>query len=869
MEERSAKKRPRWGLRIALILLAALVLAAGGFALFAKLAPESAGRAAADFADDGMDFLFNKTIHDFPGHVVDNLDDREDTNFVVYAEGVQRVTAEPGRNDLIDQNDEARVYTFENPDEQLTGLEAGDVFFLDASTTCPAGLAVKVETVTVTGGQVVVTGGDLAMEDLIEYADVDMDLPLTELYYQDTAGLTTAALTEYTADEPAAWAAQDNSAFLAEAAQLAAEAPQFDPAAVQSDHTLNASMQEAVDAAAGDDGVLDWLLTEHEQSASLPVCIDLRTNLSAHAGKGFVEGEVGAKVRTVHVVFRYHPILLNVKMGVAMDARTYAELKLGMQVSGRIECPFAPQYPIPVAGPLCVILQFSPYLEASLSAYGKLAAAADLYVEGGVSSFAGIMLPYGTSSGFQNPVTDLDFVEVEGKVDANLFNGVVSFGVPGVAHVGLSAHAGPGLTARLEFPEKDEVDDDGSIHDCDACVDGDLDLFAGLDLQWVLGPGGKGTFFGTGAGQNGLNWRLLEGRMDMPFGLSDFYVSTREDSAGERKIECDMGECPYKGYPVDVQILSDLKDAGVPLDGFVVRAVDEEGKVEWEYTDEEGKARLLLSSGKHEVSVDHGMYHSKKEQVVLKEKGADLEFEVEIEPQVFVVEHLWEDQDAGGTPIREVMGNTQYTLLRMVQQFDLDEYTLENELLLAGAKPGDIVVWFDCDKAATNVASGDGWNNYGFLLGFCNIRVGRLLFVCDGVDEETGEEYGDNVGLYWWAESYNNYTSNGSGLYMGNFHDNLNSGDDYVPEFENVELSNALNLTTAEGRYDAAYVVRDVESALQYLHETDYMGTQGFWSLYNGLSHHYERMVGTASAYSVYVREMLANRDFASTYPEW
>ena len=104
---------------------------------------------------------------------------------------------------------------------------------------------------------------------------------------------------------------------------------------------------------------------------------------------------------------------------------------------------------------------------------------------------------------------------------------------------------------------------------------------------------------------------------------------------------------------------------------------------------------------------------------------------------------------------------------------------------------------------------------------------------------------------------------------MGNFHDNLNSGDEYVPEFENVELSNALNLTTAEGRYDAAYVVRDVESALQYLHETDYMGTQGFWSLYNGLSHHYERMVGTASAYSVYVREMLANRDFASTYPEW
>ena len=43
-------------------------------------------------AEKLLDEAFNKTIHDFPGHLIDNLDDQENTNFVVYAEGVKRVT---------------------------------------------------------------------------------------------------------------------------------------------------------------------------------------------------------------------------------------------------------------------------------------------------------------------------------------------------------------------------------------------------------------------------------------------------------------------------------------------------------------------------------------------------------------------------------------------------------------------------------------------------------------------------------------------------------------------------------------------------------------------------------------------------------
>ena len=863
MEERSARRRPRWGLRILLLLLAVLVLAAAGLALYAKLSPAGAGSMASSFADDGLDFLFNKTIHDFPGHVVDNLDEQEDTNFVVYAEGVTRVTAEGGSNTLIAQDAEERVYTFAAPDGQLTGLEPGDVFFMDASTACPTGLAVKVEQIDVADGQAVIHGGELTMEDLIEYADVDMDLPMTAVYHEDTGGLTTAAFTEYTADEQTVWAAQDNTAFLAEAAQLAQEAPAFDPATAQSGEELNAALQQTF---AGGSDALDWMLTEHEHSSSMPVCLDLKTNLSAHAGKGFLEGEVGAKVRTVHVVFRYHPILLNVKMGVAVDARAYADLKLGMQISGRVSVPYAPQFPIPVAGPLCVILEFSPYLEASLSAYGKLSAAGDVYVEGGNSFFAGITLPYGTSSGFKDPVVDLDFVEVEGKVDVNLFNAVVSFGIPNVANVGLSAHAGPGLTATLETPEADEVDDDGSIHDCDVCVDGDLDLFAGLDLQWVLGPAGKNaTFFGTGAGQNGLRWRLLELRTDMIGLPPDFYVSTRTDSLGETKIECGLGECPYKGYAVKVQFVTE-RDSTLPLDGIPVKVTDEEGNVTTGLSDEEGVARILLEGGKYDLTVDYGMFHYEDE-VVIKEKGAEREVPLAIDPEVFVVMGLFTAEDEDAMPFGALPPNLEYTVIRCETAAGLDDTRIENELLIAGAQPGDIVVCMEAGKDMQNVESGDGWNGYGFLLNYYNLSIGRLLYEYDTFDAERGEYSGGDVGVYWWARCYANYQSAGSLLRMGYFNDNLNYSDEVLPEYHDVTRNCSVHITTGEDVYDAAYVSRDAELFTDYPYYVDELGYRSFWDIYNGVSDYRSRLLDTAEAFEVYVSGLLANEDFTAVYP--
>ena len=125
--------------------------------------------------------IFNKTIHDFPGYRVDNLDDQENTNFVVYAKGTQEIQSNSQVNTLLETNEEERYYTFANPDEQLLALKEGDVFWAVASADSASSIAAKVKGMERAGDTVTVYSDTLALEDLFEYADVDMSVPVPRL----------------------------------------------------------------------------------------------------------------------------------------------------------------------------------------------------------------------------------------------------------------------------------------------------------------------------------------------------------------------------------------------------------------------------------------------------------------------------------------------------------------------------------------------------------------------------------------------------------------------------------------------------------------------------------------------------------------
>lgn len=122
--------------------------------------------------------IFTKTVHDFDGYRVENLDNQEDTNFVVYAKGVQELTATATSNVLQSVDENTLTYTFKNPDDSMKALQPGDVFFIQVSEHCPDGASVKVKSISLSGDTATIQGDEMAMSDLFVYidaADISLD----------------------------------------------------------------------------------------------------------------------------------------------------------------------------------------------------------------------------------------------------------------------------------------------------------------------------------------------------------------------------------------------------------------------------------------------------------------------------------------------------------------------------------------------------------------------------------------------------------------------------------------------------------------------------------------------------------------------
>ncbi len=129
-----------------------------------------------------MQELLDSTVDDYAEELVMNLDDREDTNFLVFEEDTIRAESSAAVNTVVSADDENMVYVIGNADETVLGLARGDIF------SCSYGnnnlLIVKVDTISVDGTTVTIQGMDLQMEEVfshikIEYegggADIEVD----------------------------------------------------------------------------------------------------------------------------------------------------------------------------------------------------------------------------------------------------------------------------------------------------------------------------------------------------------------------------------------------------------------------------------------------------------------------------------------------------------------------------------------------------------------------------------------------------------------------------------------------------------------------------------------------------------------------
>ena len=111
-----------------------------------------------------------------------NLDDSEDTNFAVYAEGSIVIDETVGVNTLVSADEENLLYTFSNIDERISGLNENDVviYSMDEGDL----LIFKVASIEVSGTDAVITGMEMELGDAFslmklentgDAGDVEMD----------------------------------------------------------------------------------------------------------------------------------------------------------------------------------------------------------------------------------------------------------------------------------------------------------------------------------------------------------------------------------------------------------------------------------------------------------------------------------------------------------------------------------------------------------------------------------------------------------------------------------------------------------------------------------------------------------------------
>ena len=118
-----------------------------------------------------MQELLASTVDDYEEDRVLQFSEDKTTNFAVYAEGTQVIREQSGVNTVISADDDTMTYVIGNADEQITGLQAGDVFVY------PYGddelLIVKVASVKMNGTTATIQGTDVEMEEVFSHVKME------------------------------------------------------------------------------------------------------------------------------------------------------------------------------------------------------------------------------------------------------------------------------------------------------------------------------------------------------------------------------------------------------------------------------------------------------------------------------------------------------------------------------------------------------------------------------------------------------------------------------------------------------------------------------------------------------------------------
>ena len=503
-----------------------------------------------------------KTIHDFEGFEVVNLDDQENTNFLVYAKGVQQLTTTSSSNILLSADRETGTYVFEKPDNAMRSLKPGDVFFIGGTSQNPEGVTVKVQSLSVSGETATIHSSPAGMEDLFEYVDIDMDVPVTELLY-DPSQLTDGV--ELYIGEPGSGARS----------------------------THNGDLSYSRDAKPI---VYEISLAEIEGKGQVSILG------GTASGSMDVDGSLKFTIENIHLDMEYCPhdryfsydLTSDVCYGLFTQTKMDGSWKLGKDGAG---IPWVtPRLRIGTT-PLYVQCGITSRLELS----GKLEGEANFYH----LYHAGVH--YNTDSGLSGEFNkDEDTKSGKGSLEGSVLlavDGKLSLGVPVLLEGFVDATVGVEFTGKMDLWDYDAVPEDNPdcIHNCEKCIDGDVNLVYGC---------------GVGVRSDLVDWILDDEkqlRLDIVpetrKKLTDFYCSFDENDG----VEFGWGPCPKKGWRTELTVTEEHADGSQVAYSGVIKFDFEDNRHRVLYTDQNGYVIDYFPEGNYDITFVHaGVEHQKK-----------------------------------------------------------------------------------------------------------------------------------------------------------------------------------------------------------------------------------------------------------------
>lgn len=120
-----------------------------------------------------MQEFLEKTTSDFEDDKVLNLDNDDDSNFLVYNEDTVLVETGENTNNISNVDNENNVYIIENIDDSIASLQPGEVFAYDYNSEDT--LIIKVESIVIDGTTATITGAETSLTEVFDYIKIEAE----------------------------------------------------------------------------------------------------------------------------------------------------------------------------------------------------------------------------------------------------------------------------------------------------------------------------------------------------------------------------------------------------------------------------------------------------------------------------------------------------------------------------------------------------------------------------------------------------------------------------------------------------------------------------------------------------------------------